>query len=319
MKKICVVAAFAAVLSLGILLRAEDTVVLDDGSVLKGQVIEESSAQVVLMGQGIQRTFDRSLVAKVEYDTTPTSSQSPEQIDIPIHNENNFQAKPSKNSSDQFFADVGDVCDVDGDIYFLTKKQYISLIKCPDPCEEMEYPSMMKCLDDCTEKQQNLKAEGKCLEISHGIRARVLEISHASCRIELLNGSHVGEKAWCDLSALPTGQTRAIYEDLAKDEESLKTPKIGDIRIEYGGFYLMTKSEFLSFLEGGGNRIDGFLERMYSLQQEGKFVTLSPNTNAKIMEIVNEDNLPTCYRISIIDGPYAGEEGWTYNTPLMSK
>jgi hypothetical protein len=74
MRTVYRVAVFAAVLSLGGLLRADDTVILTDGTVLHGQVMEESSDQVVLSDNGVQRTLQRGLVAKVEFDTGPSAS-----------------------------------------------------------------------------------------------------------------------------------------------------------------------------------------------------------------------------------------------------
>jgi hypothetical protein len=68
-----IAAVFAAVLASGAGLRADDTVTLKDGSSLQGQVMEETDAQVVLMDHGVQRTLDRSLVARVDFNTSPSS------------------------------------------------------------------------------------------------------------------------------------------------------------------------------------------------------------------------------------------------------
>jgi len=76
MRKIHGVAVFAALMSLGALLRADDTVILTDGTVLQGQVMQETSEQVVLSDHGVQRTLERGLVAKVEFNTSPESSAS---------------------------------------------------------------------------------------------------------------------------------------------------------------------------------------------------------------------------------------------------
>jgi len=54
---------------LGAALRADDTVTLTDGSVIKGQVLEETSDHVTLMDHGLKRTLDRSLVANVEFNS----------------------------------------------------------------------------------------------------------------------------------------------------------------------------------------------------------------------------------------------------------
>lgn len=76
MERIRVVVALAAVLSLGSLLKAEDTVVLNDGSVLSGEVVQDTAAQVVVMDHGVQRTLQRSLVAKVEFNTGPSQPRT---------------------------------------------------------------------------------------------------------------------------------------------------------------------------------------------------------------------------------------------------
>ncbi|MGH7442278.1 MAG: hypothetical protein ACREKE_06345 [bacterium] len=76
MKRIPMVVAMAAILALGGLLKAEDTVVLTDGTVIMGRVMEETTGHVVIMDQGVQRTLRRSLVSKVEFDTSPDPSVS---------------------------------------------------------------------------------------------------------------------------------------------------------------------------------------------------------------------------------------------------
>lgn len=76
MRKIAGMAVFAAILSVGALLRADDTVILTDGTVLQGQVMQETSDEVVLSDHGVQRTLQRGLVAKVEFNTSPASSDS---------------------------------------------------------------------------------------------------------------------------------------------------------------------------------------------------------------------------------------------------
>ena len=76
MKKIRFAAVFASAMSLAFLLRADDTVLLNDGSVLKGQIMEETTDHVVLMDHGIQRTLQRSLVAKISFNTDPSAVSS---------------------------------------------------------------------------------------------------------------------------------------------------------------------------------------------------------------------------------------------------
>ncbi|HTB23149.1 MAG TPA: hypothetical protein VK914_10635 [bacterium] len=96
MKKTLIAAAVAAVLGLGAGLRADDTVTLKDGSSLQGQVMEETDAQVVLMDHGVQRTLDRSLVAKVDFNTSPSSDAAPAGAAAAAGN-NVPQAQPAAN------------------------------------------------------------------------------------------------------------------------------------------------------------------------------------------------------------------------------
>ncbi len=65
-------AVLAALLTLaGGALRAEDTVVLNDGSVIMGQVLQETPDQVVVLDEGVRRVLDRGVVSQIEFDTSP--------------------------------------------------------------------------------------------------------------------------------------------------------------------------------------------------------------------------------------------------------
>jgi hypothetical protein len=56
------------------MLRADDTVVLNDGTTIKGQVLEESSDKVTMNDHGLTRTFDRSMVSRVDFNTDASTS-----------------------------------------------------------------------------------------------------------------------------------------------------------------------------------------------------------------------------------------------------
>jgi hypothetical protein len=72
-----------ALCSAGLTLRADsapsgdDTVTLKDGRILHGQVVEESDDNVVVLVQGVQRTFGRSFIKKIVYGSGPDEAAAP--------------------------------------------------------------------------------------------------------------------------------------------------------------------------------------------------------------------------------------------------
>lgn len=76
MKTAHLLIGFALLLAPAALAQADDTVTLNDGSIIKGQVMEETSDHVVLMDHGLKRTLDRSLVASVSFNSDASSSAS---------------------------------------------------------------------------------------------------------------------------------------------------------------------------------------------------------------------------------------------------
>jgi hypothetical protein len=58
---------FVLALAVGTLRADADTVTLKDGRVLKGQIVEERSATVVMLVGGSQRSFGRDFIAKIAY------------------------------------------------------------------------------------------------------------------------------------------------------------------------------------------------------------------------------------------------------------
>jgi hypothetical protein len=85
------------------LLKADDTVTLTDGSVIKGQVMEETSDHVVLMDHGLKRTLDRSLVSSVSFNTGGEASSaagSPASAAAPSEGGNTIPSAPANPGPD---------------------------------------------------------------------------------------------------------------------------------------------------------------------------------------------------------------------------
>jgi hypothetical protein len=57
--------------------KADDTIYLNDGSVIKGQVLEEGADHLTLMDHGLRRVLDRSMVTRVEFNSDGGSAAAP--------------------------------------------------------------------------------------------------------------------------------------------------------------------------------------------------------------------------------------------------
>jgi len=90
MKSIARIVSFFFVLGLaaGSLWADADTVTLKDGRVLKGSIVEERSATVVMLVEGSRRSFGRDFIAKIAYGDGPDAgagqaSGPPEGAEVP--------------------------------------------------------------------------------------------------------------------------------------------------------------------------------------------------------------------------------------------
>lgn len=82
------IAGFGAALALGLLgsarpAQAQDQLVLNDGRVVSGQVVEESKDQVTLLSNGVSRRFHRDMIKKVEYGAESPAEAAPGQAGTP--------------------------------------------------------------------------------------------------------------------------------------------------------------------------------------------------------------------------------------------